>query len=521
MKKKTVFFVKRIIALVLAFVMLFLCACYEGNEPQNMPQGSNANSISIGVYNFDTYNPIATVSHSVTQTSALIYDSLVKRKGDHSVEMCLASDYTISDGGLTYTFTLKDGITWHDGSEFNAADVEYTFKMITELEKSAYKNRISNIESFRRAGKNTFIITLYRPNGNFIALMDIPIIKSGTDCVNSLKEYIPIGTGAYKYVYSGLSRAMRLVRNENYITSQKPLIEEIIIKQLPSEELVSSALETREIEVASFSAAQMRNYNPKGNLSTVSYTNNALTFVGINTTVNGLDNSLIRRALSYALNRKQIAQDIFFGRAQAVNVPIAPDSYFSNPIYQYERDTERAITLLSDAGYSLDENNIMKNAQAQKLSFDLLVNLENELRISAAEKIKSDLAQIGVEIRIRKLSYSDYTNSVSEGEYEMFLGEVKLSDTLDLSALAGFGASYSIYESERIDSLLKRCRTAESKEIFKSTYNELAEVFLSEMPVIPIVMGTDVLVLNSKIKGVTPPCYENIFANTASWYVEY
>jgi len=520
MKMKFGFFIKRIISLVLALCMAFLCACYEGNEPPDAFEIRNANSISIGVYNFDTYNPIATVSHSITQTSALIYDSLVKRRGDHSIEMCLADSYTITDGGLTYTFTLKDGITWHDGSEFSAADVEYTFQMITELEKSAYKSRISNIASFMRAGKDTFIITLHRPNGNFIALMDIPIIKSGTDCVNSLKEYIPIGTGAYMYVPSGLSRALRLVKNENYITSQKPIIEEIIIKQLPSEELISSALEAREIEVASFSASQMRNYNPKGNLSTVSYTNNALTFIGINTTVPKLDSSRIRRALSYALGRKQIAQDIFFGRAQAVNVPIAPGSYFSNPIYQYERDNERAISLLSDAGYSLDENNTMRNSDSEKLSFDLIVNLENELRIATAEKIKSDLAQIGVEIRIRRLSYNDYADSINAGEYEMFLGEVKLSDTLDLSSLAGSSASYSVYQSERLDSLLRRCKTAESTDAFKSAYNELAEVFLSEMPIIPIVMGTDVLVLNSKIKGVTAPCYENVFANTASWYIE-
>ena len=102
----------------------------------------------------------------------------------------------------------------------------------------------------------------------------------------------------------------------------------------------------------------------------------------------------------------------------------------------------------------------------------------------------------------------------------MFLGEVKLSDTLDLSKLAGSSASYSIYSDERLDSLLQKCKTAQSGEAFKASYNELAETFLSEMPVISIVMGTDALVLNSKIKGVSAPCPGNIFANIASWYVE-
>lgn len=516
--------IKKITAIICAFSLLICCSCSFGGadtDPQNNASYiKNENSISIGVYNFDTYNPIATVSQSVTQTSALIYDSLVKRASDRSIQMCLCSGYTVSDSSLTYTFTLKDNVRWHDGSEFTAEDVEYTFEMIEALEQSAYKGRLSNVASYAKTGKNVFVVTLGYADSGFINLMDIPIIKSGTDCVNSLKEYIPIGTGPYKYVRSDLSRAIRLVRNEDYAVSQKPLIEQIIIKQLPDKDSLAGALEAREIEAAAFSASEMRNYNPKGNLTQIPYSNNTLTFVGINTTVDNLDKALLRRALSYTIDRDAIKKDVFFDRAQSVSVPIVPDSYLYNRIYDYARDTERAAKLLLDAGYTKGDDSMMQNADGEKLSFDLVVNMENELRVSTAQKIKNDLRQIGIDIRVIKLAFEDYTSCIDSGEYDMFLGEVKINKNLNLSAFAGSNASYSIYSTERIDALMRACRYAETNEEFITYYKEIAEVFLSEMPIIPLVMGCDALVLNSKIKGVTPPVESNIFSNIASWYIE-
>lgn len=513
---------KRIIALILSFVLVFLCACSKNNAGQDGEGyvSTNENTINIGVYNFDTYNPIATVSQSVSQTSALIYDSLVRRKTDKSIELRLCNNYSVSNDGLTYTFNLRNDISWHDGSEFVAEDVEYTFKMIETVAQSAYKGRLDNVKEYIRTGKNTFVVSLYSPDGSFISFMDMPIIKNGTDCVNSLKEYIPIGTGPYKYIDSDLSRAIHLVRNENYIVGQKPLIEQIIIKQLPDKEALLSALEAREIEAVPFTASQMRNYNPKGNLNTVAYTNNILTFIGINTTRPGLDKALVRRAMSYSINRDEIAQNVYFGRADGVNVPIAPDSFLSKQIYHYERDTQRAIKLLNEAGYTMSPDGVMLNSEGSPLSFNLYVSLGNELRASAAEKIKENLAQIGVNIRILKLSFEDYQTQISTHEYDMFIGEVKIGKNHDISSFIGSSAQYCVYPSERADSLLRRCKNATNAPAFEKSYNELAEIFLSNAPIIPIVMGTDALVLNSKIKGVTPPVEGNIFSNIETWYIE-
>lgn len=510
---------------VMAVFLTALCACFPQNTQEAQPEETvsmaSSNSMSVGVYNFDTYNPIATASQSVTQVSAFIYDSLVRRRSDWSVEPCLCESYTISDGGSVFTFEIKSGVRWHDGSEFGASDVDYTFRMIEELEQSPYKDRFEQILSYRRVGQSRFIVTLKESDAGFINLMDIPIIKNGTDCKEGLKEYVPIGTGAYKYVKSDMSRAIKLVRNEDYTVGAKPLIDEILIKQVPDKESLVSALEIGEIDTAQFTGGEMRAYNPKGNFGEVSYTNGALTFIGLNTENAHLALPQVRRAISYAADREEICKNVFFGRARSVCVPVPPDSYLYKGIYTLDMDADRAEMLLSEAGYIKDESGVAVNAESgEKLSLGLIVNSENELRTAAAEAVKSYLGQIGIEVNVRQLSFTDYEARIKAGSYDMFIGETEIGRDFDLSLFAASDAVFGTYSDESFDTLLRRCKTAQSMDEFALCYSELAEKFLSQMPIVPLAMGNDVLLVNNKIKGVTSAADGSIFANTASWYIE-
>ncbi len=512
----------KLTAAVTAVVLLiFMCAC-SGGETQNMHDKAassvSSNSISIGVYNFDTYNPIATVSQSVTQVSALVYDSLIRRKSDFTAEPCLCSGYTISDGGRAFAFELKSGVRWHDGSEFGASDVEYTFRMIERLEQSPYKERLANVSSYRRVGQGEFIITLKEPDAGFINLLDIPIIKSGTDCRENLKQYVPVGTGPYRYAESDLSRTMRLVKNEDYTVSSKPHIEEIMVKQVPDKETLVRALEIGEVDAAYFTGSEMRAYNPKGNFREISYTNGMITFIGLNVNNEHLALSQVRRALSYGADRKDISKNIFFGRAQSVSVPISPASRYYKNIYSSETDTDRAESLLSEAGYVKGEDGIYEK-DGKKLSLSLIVNSENELRCAAADAIQACMGRIGIDVSVKRLSFAEYEARIKSGSYDMFAGEVKIGNNLDLSVFAHGGTSYGSFSDERFDTLVQRSRGAQSMEEFERCYSELAEAFLSEMPIVSLSIGCDVLLVNNKIKGAESAADGNVFADAASWHI--
>lgn len=515
---------KRICAAVLILI-LTLCACSgqeQGGEPgaTQTPVAAEGGTLSVGVYNFDTYNPIATQSQSMTQASAFLYDGLMRKNSDYTMSPCLAQSYTVSDNGLVYTFSLRQDVTWHDGSGFDANDVDYTIKMIQELENSPYKERLALVANTRRADKYTYVITLQEANAGFINLMDFPIIKNGTDCTEGLKEYIPVGTGPYQYTPSDMSRSLRLVRNENYTAGEKPLIAEVIIKQVPDKAALTTALEVREVSAVPFTAQDLMNYNPKGNLYTVSYPNNNLTFLGINTTKVALSDARVRRALSYAIGREEIEQNIMFGRGESVHVPVAPNSFLYKDIYSLEESADRATELLTEAGYSPGEDGVRVQADSgEALRFNLLVNSDNERRNAIAEKVKTDLQKIGVEVTVESVPFDEYERRVGAGDYDVFLGEVKIGADLDLSMFAGQNARYSVYASERIDSLLWNCKIAVTQETFAQTYQELEEAFLEEMPIISLFMGMDAMMLNSTVQGVEMPAAGSVFADTAGWYI--
>ena len=101
------------------------------------------------------------------------------------------------------------------------------------------------------------------------------------------------------------------------------MIGEVIIKQVPDKAALTTALEVREVSAVPFTAQELMNYNPKGNLYTVSYPNNNVTFLGINTTKSALSESQVRRALSYAIGREEIEKNIMFGRGESVHVPVS------------------------------------------------------------------------------------------------------------------------------------------------------------------------------------------------------
>lgn len=317
-----------------------------------------------------------------------------------------------------------------------------------------------------------------------------------------------------------MSRSLRLVRNEAYTAGEKPLIEEVIIKQVPDKAALTTALEVREVSAVPFTAQELMNYNPRGNLYTVSYPNNNLTFLGINTTRTVLSDAGVRRALSYAIGREEIEQNIMFGRGESVHVPTAPNSYLYKDIYRLEESADRAAELLTEAGYSAGADGVqVHGTSGEALRFNLLVNSDNERRTAIAEAIKTDLQRIGVEVTVEGVSFEEYQRRVNAGNYDMFLGEVKIGADLDLSMFAGQNARYSVYASERIDSLLWNCKNAVTQEAFAQTYQELEEAFLEEMPIISLLMGMDAMMLNDTVQGVETPAEGSVFAGAAGWYI--
>ncbi len=519
---------KRLAVLVLAAI-IFLAGCNPMDTIQSplqthMPSGVPVpgGSLSLPVYDFDTWNPIATKSSSVVQINTLIYEGLMKTSQDLSAEPCLAEGYSVSADGLEYTFFLRKGVVWHDGSRFSAQDVNYTLQSIMAGD-GIYKKALENVASGRAADNNTYVVTLKEPMSGFLALADFPIIKSGSIGADPAASYMPMGTGPYKYSGAASSKIVRLLANGSWWTGTAANINEIVVKILPDRKSVPYAFEAREADAFTANVDDLFSYNPRGNAVMVPYTNNNLTFLGINSLDGVLSSVAVRKAVSAAVDRDNLVKNVMFDHAVASDIPVNPSSWLCGGRTAEPRDIEKSRQYLqADGWHAGDDGILMKKIgeKTQKLSFTILVNNDNQRRIAAANEIKKNLEEVGMSIIVQTAPFEDYEKRVASKDYAAFLGETTLPETCELSAFAGKDAAFAAYQSEQMDSLFTAARAAVAKQDIKDCYASLISAFTEEAPAVPLYFACDALVYNTRIKGDVKPVFGNAYANLAQWYAE-
>ena len=526
---------KKFIALMLILSILMFSGCElldesnsygieQAEQPQNQPEIANpmpGGYMYLSVYNFDTWNPIMTKSMSVSQVSSLVYEGLFKRMPDMRMVPCLAQSYTVSDNALTYTFYLRDGAMWHDGTAFTAADVEYTVREIMKND-SIYRNNVENIASTRVVNNSTYSVTLKQPMVGFTALMSFPIMKNWTNDIASVATYMPMGTGYYRYTDGHMGKTLTLKSIGSHWSGEMANIEMITVKQLPDKEAVKYSFDASEVDVMYQSFFETLTYSPKQHAQTVSYVSNNVLFLGINANREVLAGANTRKAISLALDREYIAKSVLIDKVKPAVLPIKPGSWILPDEYaSVARDNSWARDLLEQDGWTMGDNGLMqrKNGDVTTiLQFSVIVNEDNAQRIAVLESIKKNLADIGVVLNIERLPFDTYRQRVEAKNYDMFIGEVAIAEEYDLSMFGSKTAEYCVTQSGDIDVVIDRIKRAKSDDEVRAEYEELARAFADEMPVVTLCFSMDTMVCNSKIRGDILPVQGDVYGNIRNWY---
>lgn len=535
MKNMTKNMATKRIAVIVFTILILLSGCRANQTPISPTDTSSAagedavhrplapgGSLYMPVYNFDTWNPIMTKSLSVSQVSTLVYEGLFDRNPDFSMSPCLAEGYSVSDNALTYTFFLHKNIQWHDGSSFNASDVEYTIGEIMKNE-SIFKMNVENIASTKVVNNYTYSITLKKPMSGFITFLDFPIIKNKTNDPATIATYIPMGTGRYKYMESSLGKEMTLKAIGSHWSGSPANIDTIKVKQLPDKESVKFAFDAREVETQYLTPVEMMTYSPKAHAKSVLLPTNNITFIGINTNHEALVGASTRRAISMLIDREYITKNIMIDRAYPATVPINPRSWlYPDNASPVQRDVDAAKELFSQDGWTVGENGLMQKPQgnvAIMLQFTIILNEENSYRTAIAETIKKSLSETGITVNIEKLKFQDYQKRVSEKRYDMYIGEVAIAANNDISMFGGKEAHLCVYKNEAMNILMDNAQNAKTNDEIQNAYRELGGAFTVEMPIITLFFGCDSLVYNDKIRGEVAPAWGNVYGNLPRWYV--
>lgn len=550
--------------IVLASILLITSACNIDRE--NVDQGNNkegvdylivnSGEISLPLTPFNTLNPLMNNNESYYHFSKLIFEGLFEFDDSMKPKPDLVNTYTIKNGGKTVTLNLREDVYWHDGEKFTADDVLFTInainyagdqsiyiKMFESLVGTGITSNKGNILNAIVIDDYTIDINFDRIYSNNLELLTFPIIPSHRFTNNSgvlklelalkLEEYIPIGTGPYKYISYDKSKSVNLEANDSY-REEEPSIEKIVGKILGSEELFLTAYEAGQIDVVPIKDVDWDKYKQNIRITTIEYISSDYEFLGFN-----FDNELIsqekgqevRKAIYYGINRQEIIQKIFLGHATQIDVPIHPNSWLiSDEANMYGYNVERSKEILFANGFiDIDDDGILEDENGNKLSFRLLTNPSNKLRLRTAEMIREDLKSIGIHLILdfdtsyrdditmeeEKKEWDEIRTRLSSGNYDIALLGWQTSVIPELSTFfhsSQIGANNFInYSNPTFDILLNQISDSYEEDVKISLHRDAQEYLLKELPYISLFYRNRALLLDSRIHGEIKPGFFNLY----------
>ncbi|MCA1971459.1 MAG: ABC transporter substrate-binding protein [Caenispirillum sp.] len=437
-----------------------------------------------------------------TQTVAgKIYEGLLRYDHDLKPMPSLAESWDVSEDGLTYTFKLRDNVTWHDGKPFTAKDVVFTTtKFLPETHPRARAN-FSHVESVTAPDDQTVVFKLKQPFPAFIKAFEVssaPMMPAhvyeGTDYKQNEKNATPIGTGPFKFDQWVKGSHIRLMKNENYYLEGKPYLDAISFRVIPDAASRALALETGEVDISQFNDVEPFDVPrlkalPHLELTTKGYEFVApLSWIEINHREAPLDNPKFRQALTYALDREFIRDKIWFGLGRVASGPVnSVTTGFEADKKTYEYDPEKAKALLDEIGLTPNGDGVRA-----EISFTPMPYGETWARLG--EYIKQSWSKIGVKVNLESTDVAGWVQKVSNWDYDatnnfvyqygdpsLGVARTYISDNIRKGVMFSNTMGYS---NAKVDELFAKAAVENDPKQRQQQLSEVQKILVEDMPVI-------------------------------------
>jgi peptide/nickel transport system substrate-binding protein len=426
-----------------------------------------------------TLDPTSGPAQAIREVTYLnIFEGLVRIDRDGKLQPLLAESWTISPANLVYTFKLRRGVQFHDGSAFDSADVKFTFERATAQDSTnAQKWIFAPIASIATPDPATAVITLKQPAGNFLyglAWGDAVIFGAESAANNKTN---PIGTGPYRFQRWNRGDRVELVRNDAY-WGKVPAISRGTFRFIPDAQAQVSAIRAGDVDalsnLAAQEAAEPLKADPK--LKVVVGNTEGETIVAINNGKAPFNDVRVRRALAYAIDRKAVITGAVWGFGTPIGSHFSPN----HPAYadltgMYPYDPMKARALLREAGFPN--------------GFDATLRLPPPpYARRSGEIVAAFLAQVGVRVSIEPIEFAQWLDQVFRNKnYDLSI--IAHTEPLDIGIYARDDYYFQYKKPEFKELMAKIDATADEAErnkLYGDAQRMLAEdaanVFLFQLP---------------------------------------
>lgn len=436
-----------------------------------------------------TLDPIACSDGMQQVVSSLICEGLFRLGPDFEPEPWLCADYTYDPATAVYTLVLRSGVTFSDGSPLTAADVKATLDRARISER--YQARLAGITAVS-AGDGAVTIALSAPNTGLPALLDVPIVKAGTE-----KNAAPVGTGPY--LFSQEESGAYLVANQSWWQGDGQPVDRVSLVEAADQDTMLYRFTSHDVQLITADLTGTSPISAIGNTSFRDANTTMLQYVGFNTARAPLDNAALRRALGLGINRAYVVSAFLSGHGAAAQFPVSPAS----PLYPASLEERYSLEAFTSA--------VAACGYAAERTLTLLVNTENSFKVSVAGYLAESFTAAGVPTEVRALPWEAYSAALAAGEFDLFYGEVRLTADWDVSALlATDGAlNYGGWADPQTDHLLAAYSAAGDRA---AALEALCARVQSQAPILPVCFkSTSVLIQADVLEGLSPTMAEPFY----------
>jgi peptide/nickel transport system substrate-binding protein len=460
-------------------------------------------------------DPHVATAFSTFAITQLIYEGLMSTDPSLKLRPALATKYTKSEDGLKYVFTLRPGVTFHNGDPFTSADVVFSMDRVKNPKTaSPLASRLSAVKDIVASGPLEVTFVLAKPFAPFldqiasIDIVDHTYVAGGGDM-----QRRPVGTGPFVFKTWIPDTSVQLDRNPKYWVKTQPYLDGLKYNIVPD-------ASTRQLGLQSGTYQMLPNIDPSvatilkaaPQVDLLKSQDLAYTLLGMNTSRKPFNDPRVREALNYAVNRPELVQAVYFGDAQPGG-PVPPAiRNFATPVSGfpcYTSSASKARELLKQAGYP------------DGLNFNILTFSTIKTVSDTAQVLQAQLAKAGFNAKIDVQEFGSFVQNWRNSNFDAFVslngGSVDPDGQLYRTVVSGGSTNVFKYANPAVDALLEQGRTATSPATRLRVYSQLQATLACKGPAAFLAYGNLYSAVSKQVNGFVPNPTRSLAGLKTTW----
>ncbi len=460
-------------------------------------------TVAIGT-DASTFDPHFCTDSATEVLNKNLYSNLVRFNGKMEIVPDLAIKWEVSADGLTWSFDLRDGVKFHDGTAFNADAVKASFeRLLDEKTGSPRRSVLAMIKNIEVVSPTKLKLTTAYPTGSFLQQLAHPvgaiispaaIAKYGKDLSRN-----PVGTGPFKLTEWKSGDKIVMEKNASYFDGP-PAISQLVWKIVPEDSARTMLIESGQADVVlRVPVADLERLRAKADVSLLEGPTVMTMYVALNNSRGPLKDVRIRQAINYAVDKESLVKNIVGGLGIVADAPISQSTWGYAKVGAYPFDRAKAKDLLTQAGH------------AKGLELELWTPVGRYLMDrQVAENLQAQLAEVGITLKIRPWEFQALMSEVKKGQFDsVLLGWSPSTGDADQGLYPVFHSSQfppnsnrAFYSNPQVDKLLVDARQATEPQTRLNLYARAEKIIMDEAAWLFLYYPKQVVMTRANVKGV-------------------